>query len=115
MGAKQIPANKKEQPLRSSPRKKASLSVPVKKAVGSKFSPRSKKLGYKQQPVRQKTGRDPPAGGDQKAAAAVTKSSAPKVTVAPAKADNPEKRKSGGGDTGDLSDLNRKKLRAAVY
>jgi len=112
--AKQIPANKKEQPLRSSPRKKASLSVPVKKAVGTKFSPRSKKLGYKQQPVRQKTGRDPPAGGDQKAAA-VAKSSAPKVTVAPAKADNPEKRKSGGGDTGDLSDLNRKKLRAAVY
>lgn len=109
-----LPAKNPPQPIRSSPRKKATLSVPVKKSVSSKLSPGSRKLGYKQQQARQKVGRDPSASGDVKAAAKVTAAPA-KVVAAPAKADNTEKRKSGGGDTGDLSETNRKKLRLAVY
>eukprot|EP00092_Neocalanus_flemingeri_P026589 GFUD01028818.1.p1 GENE.GFUD01028818.1~~GFUD01028818.1.p1 ORF type:complete len:828 (+),score=221.61 GFUD01028818.1:45-2528(+) len=91
---------KKLQPTRSSPRKKATLSVPIKKPVSHKLSPRTRKLGYKQQPAQK-------AGKDLAAAAGDTK----KIAT---KADNSEKRKSG-GETGELSDLNRKKLRSAVY
>jgi len=108
---------KQQQPIRSSPRKKASLAAPVKKLASTKLSPRSKKLEYKQEPARQKTGKD--AGGNVKNIEA-TRTSVPNkkhvlTTAATVKADNTEKRKSGGGDNGDLSEVNRKKLRGAVY
>jgi len=108
---------KQQQPIRSSPRKKASLAAPVKTLASTKLSPRSKKLEYKQEPARQKTGKD--AGGNAKNIEA-TRTSVPNkkhvlTTAATVKADNTEKRKSGGGDNGDLSEVNRKKLRGAVY
>ena len=109
---------KQQQPLRTSPRKKVHQAAPVKKLVGSKLSPRSKKPESKQHPAIMKAGKDIHAGGNLKNVKAVGSTVTTKkaiTTAATVKADNTEKRKSGGGDTGDLSEVNRKKLRGAVY
>jgi len=111
--AKEPVVKKQQPPTRSSPRKKASLAAPVKKLVNSK-SPRSKKLEYKQEPARLKAGKDV---GDNVKNVEAARTSVPikKPVAATIKAESTEKRKSGGGDNGDLTDLNRKKLRGAVY
>jgi len=117
---KQPFSKKQSQPVRSSPRKKGTSGVPGKKVVGAKVSPRSKKIHYNQQPNRQKVFREVRSASgqsknimdDARTAVPAKKTSAVTET---SKTNNTEKRKSGGGDVGDLSEVNRKKLRGAVY
>merc|ERR1719431_2468014 len=110
--SKEALVKKQQQPIRSSPRKKAPLTGPVKKLVNPILSPLSKKL----EPARLPAGKD--AGGNGKnVGAARTSVNVKKQVLAAAtvRADNTDKRKSGGGDNVDLSEVNRKKLRGAVY
>jgi len=87
------------------------LPVPGKK-------PGPDKLSYEPKPARLRAGRQGPTVLEAKPAVKPvnpTAVPADKITSAQSKTDYTEKRKSGGGDAGDLSEVNRKKVRGAVY